>query len=558
MDNLTGEILDGRYSLDSLLGEGGMGQVYVGTQVMTGRRVAVKFLLPELSNNKEAVDRFYREAKAATAIGSDHICEVIDMRPPEAGAPFLVMEYLDGETLKDRLTRAGKLSVEDTVNVMLQVLEALYAAHKAGIVHRDIKPENVFLVDRGPEKPVLVKLLDFGISKFNPQEGGEDHSLTRTGTVLGTPYYMSPEQASGDRSVGPQSDLYAVGVMLYEVITGSVPFDAESFSALVVKIVTEVPLHPCQRDPSLPQAMGDLIMKSMARSAQYRFSTAKEMAEALRAVATGQAIDIVPVHATDASFEAVQVAGSSGISNAFPRTQIQHGGSGVSGYSGTSGETQTPMNFSRTGETAPRTWLFVGGGALVMVLLIAGVGGFFILPKLFEESPPPPPPVVTSPSNQGDNPSDQTTNVASSVPTEAADASPGNSADAASSSPITPEPTTITVTYAIAPSKVTVYLDDRELEAGPAGSVELPADGASHVIKATASGHREESREFMATEDRRIAFTLTPNRRVSTSSSSTRPTKSTQTTTRPTKTTTRPTKRNSGVVTGVVTPAGWD
>ena len=360
-----------------------------------------------------------------------------------------------------------------------------------------------------------------------------------------------------DRGVGPQSDLYAVGVMLYEVMTGTVPFDAESFSALVVKIVTEVPLHPCQRVPDLPPTVGDFIMKSMARTAQSRFNTAKEMAEALRAVAQGQAIQIEPVYAAEASFEAVQVSGTSGVSNIFPKTQIQHGGSGVSGVSGVSGTSdvsQTPMAFERTGEGKPHTWLFVGGGAILAVLLIAGVGGFLVLPSLLEEDPPPPPPPVATTSGQQNTKTvGDTTDQATTAPVKT-DTGAASEASDAGATPTKQGPTKITVTYAIAPADATVFLDNRELQQGAAGTFEVPADGAAHAIKASAHGHEDHTQEFNATEDTRIAFSLTPVHRTKTSHT-TAPTKAPPTTpTNPT----RPTKRpGTGVVTGVVTPEGW-
>lgn len=543
MEDRTGEILDGRYRLESLLGEGGMGAVYTGSHLVTGRKVAVKFLLPELADNTEAVGRFYREARAATAIGSEHICEVLDMRPPEEGSPYLVMEYLDGETLKERLQR-GQMPLEEAVNAMLQVCEALYAAHKAGIVHRDIKPENVFLVAK-EGRPPLVKLLDFGISKFS-DKGGEDHSLTRTGTVLGTPYYMSPEQASGERTVGPLSDIYAVGVMLYEVFTGTVPYDAESFSALVVKIVTETPLHPCQRNPNLPQAMGDLVMKAMARQSQVRFSSAKELAEAIRAVAQGQQIQFNSMGSGDASFEAVSLQSSSGVT-ALPRTQIYaDGASSASGVVG-SGTSQTPMTLSRTGEQQrPKTWLFVGGGAIVALLLIAGVGGVFIVPSLLEDDAPPPPvvrPTPPTPPTPPVNPALASANPAA-VPTPTAQPGADAGAESAEASPAADAgPENITVTFAITPTSAEVFLDDRPVEGGPTGEIEIPADGETHVVRATARGHQEQRHEFQATEDQRIALELPRARRGRRQQGG--------------RTGRNPQNQGSRNPVGVYTPAGW-
>jgi serine/threonine protein kinase len=188
------------------------------------------------------------------------------------------MEYLAGETLKDRLKRRGPLQPCEAVTVFRQVLEALAAAHDAGIIHRDMKPENVFLMDRD-DAPPLVKLLDFGISKFT--DGSEAHSLTMAGTILGSPYYMSPEQANGGLEVGPLSDIYSVGVMLHESLTGAVPFDAATFSALVIKIATQRPPHPSDEMPTIPRDLGDIVLQVMARSPSERFQSARALSAAL-------------------------------------------------------------------------------------------------------------------------------------------------------------------------------------------------------------------------------------------------------------------------------------
>ena len=282
----SGEVLDGRYRLDKLLGEGGIGQVYVGAHVITGRKVAVKFLHDAVSDNAEIVGRFYREARAATAIGSKHICEVLDMRPPEQGQPFLVMEYLEGEDLRVRLQREMRIEPAEAVEIFHQILDGLAAAHDAAIVHRDIKPENIFLLDESAKPSTakkadnspLVKILDFGVSKYH---AGEDSELTVAGAILGSPHYMSPEQAGGDIELGPPADIYSVGVMLHEVLTGEVPFDAPSFSALVIKIATEAPPHAADVRPGLPRELGDIALKAMARAAGDRYATAREMRAAL-------------------------------------------------------------------------------------------------------------------------------------------------------------------------------------------------------------------------------------------------------------------------------------
>jgi serine/threonine-protein kinase len=278
MQDRSGETLDGRYHLEKLLGEGGMGQVYLGTHVITNRKVAVKFLHDAFANNQEIVGRFYREARAATAVGSKHICQVLDMKPIGQGQPFLVLEYMEGESLRELLEAQGWLSPAATIEVLLQMLEGLAAAHDVGIVHRDIKPENIFLIQQ-PKKEPLVKILDFGISRYHAES--EDEGLTVAGAILGSPNYMSPEQAMGEIELGPEADIYAVGVILYEILTGQVPFDAPTFEELAKKLVFETPPHPCDTNPSVPRPLADIALKAMARDPRARYPSARDMRAAL-------------------------------------------------------------------------------------------------------------------------------------------------------------------------------------------------------------------------------------------------------------------------------------
>ena len=296
----TGEIIEGKYRIIRLIGEGGMGAVYEGENTRIHRRVAIKVLHQGVAENQEAVQRFEREAQAAGRIGNDHILEVIDMGTLSNGDYFMVMEFLDGEPLSERIHRVGRMRPEDVAPLVMQALEGLQAAHDAGIVHRDLKPDNIFILREKAGQKDFVKLIDFGISKFSSLASGSEMKMTRTGTVMGTPYYMSPEQASGSREADHRSDLYAIGVILYEAVTGRVPFDAGTFNQLLFQIVLSDPAPPQQVVPELDTAFASLIGKSMARDMEHRFQTANDLIAALgNWLQSGAAVSVPPVAAAN-------------------------------------------------------------------------------------------------------------------------------------------------------------------------------------------------------------------------------------------------------------------
>ncbi len=286
MSQEIGKVLDGKYELVRLLGEGGMGAVYEAQHQLIGRRLAVKFLHPQYASSPEVVTRFHREAKAAAKIGHENIIEVTDMGQAEDGSPYIVMEFLEGTDVRGLLDEIGVIPVKRAAHIMVQALSGLQAAHDVEIIHRDLKPENIFLLRKG-NNPDYVKLLDFGISKFKALETDNARALTQTGTVLGTPHYMSPEQARGDQNISSRSDIYAMGVILYQMATGHLPFDAPNYNALLIKILTEDPPRPEVLNPDLPQELIDTIDRAMARNEADRFATCDEFRRYLLPFAPG-------------------------------------------------------------------------------------------------------------------------------------------------------------------------------------------------------------------------------------------------------------------------------
>jgi serine/threonine protein kinase len=279
-----GKSVDGRYLVRSVLGEGGMGMVFEAEHLKIGRAVALKVLHERQARNKSAVRRFYREAKAAAAIGHPNICEVYDFGTLVDGRPYLVMERLNGETLAERIAKDAVLQFDEVIDILTQVLSGLAAAHEKGIVHRDIKPENVFLSRRSGAPP-MVKLLDFGISKvIAPERKGDEMDLTRPGMVMGTPHYMSPEQARGERDLDARVDLYACGVILYEALTGCRPFTAPNYDALLLHILSSKPRSARELRPALPVGFDPVIEMAMAPARDQRYRSADEFARDLEAV----------------------------------------------------------------------------------------------------------------------------------------------------------------------------------------------------------------------------------------------------------------------------------
>jgi serine/threonine-protein kinase len=278
-DPLIGEVLAGSFMITGILGSGGMGRVYEAEHVRLPKRFAVKVMHEELAVNTESAARFEREAQAAAMIASEHVLEVVDVVRAQ-GRACIVTELLSGEELGELLDRTGKLPLPTAITICRQVCRGLAAAHAVGVVHRDLKPSNLFLLKR-EGGAIHVKILDFGIAKLTT----DNSKLTRTGAVLGTPAYMAPEQALGSGNVDVRADVYAVGAVLYRMITGSAPFPDEAMDPALVltRVITEDPRRPRDLDRSIPAGLEVLIQRAMARTPDARPATMLELDRQLAA-----------------------------------------------------------------------------------------------------------------------------------------------------------------------------------------------------------------------------------------------------------------------------------
>jgi len=273
----------GRYRVVRQIGRGGMGAVYEAVHSDLEKRVALKVLLPSTASQTELVARFEREARAAARVRHPNVVDVSDVGV-EAGVAWLVMEHLEGEDLSGLLRREGALPLSRVAELMLPVLGAVEAAHSLGVVHRDLKPENIFLARMG-DGTIVPKVLDFGISKMAPAGGGP--ALTSTGIMMGTPCYMSPEQAQSSRGVDGRSDQFSLGVILYECATGRRPFEGETFFSILTAIVEGRYVRPRELCPGLPERFEAMVVRALERSPDARFPSVAALAEELRACSSG-------------------------------------------------------------------------------------------------------------------------------------------------------------------------------------------------------------------------------------------------------------------------------
>jgi serine/threonine-protein kinase len=357
----VGEVLAGKYKVEEVLGVGGMGVVVAARHIQLEQKVALKFLRPEAMQSAEAVERFTREARNAVRLRSEHVAKVTDVGKLDSGAPYMVMEYLEGADLSRVVQATGSIAIDEAVFFVLQACEAIAEAHSLGIIHRDLKPQNLFVTRRVDGKP-LIKVLDFGISKSIDTQSGL--SLTRTSSIMGSPLYMSPEQMRSSKNVDQRSDIWALGVILYELLTGRVPFEAEAIPELCLKVVQDAPDPPKQLRPEIGEGLSAIVLKCLEKDANHRFSNVAELAAALE-----------PHSAVSARGSSERIASTLNLPSRPPMVSISSfstssGSNPKIGTGGTAWGTTQALEAKKR----QRLPIMVGAGVAALVVLIVGVG----------------------------------------------------------------------------------------------------------------------------------------------------------------------------------------
>ena len=386
-----GEVLVGKYRVERLLGEGGMGWVVVATHLQLEQRVALKFMhAGHAAEHPDAVARFLREARAAARIQSEHVARVSDVGTLESGAPYLVMEYLEGRDLEALLQERRPIPLALAIDYALQACEGLAEAHAAGIIHRDLKPANLFLAKRS-DGSVRVKLLDFGISKLASVGGLPEVGMTSTQALMGSPLYMSPEQLRSSKNVDRRADIWSMGVILYEMFGGQSPFEADTLPEVCARIMAEPPLALGSIKPELPPALDGVVMRCLEKEPQRRFPDVASLAQALVPFGPPEARAIAEriarlTRASAPSFSEVPAAASGPVLLAAPPRP---------------GAAQTNASFSTVGPAIPRRSpalpiAIAAVGLLAGLAIVFGVMATRGRPVEIPVAPAVPPPSVTA------------------------------------------------------------------------------------------------------------------------------------------------------------------
>jgi len=528
----AGELLAGKYRIEETLGKGAMGVVVAARHIDLGKRVAIKFLGQKMSRHPEAIVRFLREARAVARLQSEHVARVHDVGRMDNGSPFMVMEILSGETLTDLLRARGRLSIAEAIDYVLQACEAIAEAHAQGIVHRDLKPANLFLT-RGVDGSPLVKVLDFGISKvinrLDSLSGRCD--LTEARALLGSPLYMSPEQIRCARNIDGRTDLWSLGVILYELIAGIRPFEAESSSACLAKVVADPPTPLRALRPELPDELEAVILRCLEKNTQHRYQSVTELARALSdfaeprsrfslvriegvereaerdgpkssmlAMPSRTLPGISPAMVPESGADTVRLPADAGVPER--ERAISNGASAESAAESASPSTRRAVSSSRilsrwsivvdtlSSATSPASKLAartIGRALLIIASVAAAIAAFFMTLRLRSEARLP---------EDASTRNSLSTQEAPRVLSSPVPASPPQRVKL---------PSIIALRLYLDPPHATVSLDGVEVK-GP--QIHLPRASRTHRLVVSAPGYETVTREILAADDAELSFSL--------------------------------------------------
>jgi eukaryotic-like serine/threonine-protein kinase len=468
---MVGDVIDATYRIDETLGRGGMGAVFGATDLKRGRRVAIKTLL-SAGGDRELTERLVREARTSVIPASDHVAKVFEVGALPSGAPFLILERLDGETLDAYVRRESPLPIEVAVDLVIQACVGLAAAHGAGIVHRDVKPSNLFLAESSTG--TTLKILDFGISKFREVSAKTEQltTLTGTGATLGSPQYMSPEQLRSSRDVDARADMFSLGIVLHRALTNRLPFDADGAAGYVAQIVSEDPIPAREQRGDVPEGLEQVILRCLEKRPVNRYANIAELAGALapfaspggraaaaKAAAFAPALEAVARRARDELGESTTVT----YRNAGGRAQAMTRSIPAETSSFTRRQTAAGISIAAA----------AAGAALALVIVMA---------RRAPEASPEPPAIASAPA-------------------------PVVSLDPSAAVVAAPSPT------AAARVKIEVVVDapgaTLEVDGARTGSpLDLERSEAPHTLVVAAPGREPETREIVADRDRRLELTL--------------------------------------------------
>jgi serine/threonine-protein kinase len=477
-----GDIVDNKYEITELIAEGGMGEIFRAYHIRIGREFAIKTLRADMMANSVHVARFFREAQAAAAVGSEHIVSVTDVGTTEAGEPYLVMEYLEGEDLYHLLKKEGAIEPHRAVELVLQACAGLIASHRRGIIHRDLKPANLFLC-RHEDGSEWIKILDFGIAKFRDALTEKTRKLTGRGMALGTTYYMAPEQASCSDDLDHRVDVYAMGVLLYELTTGESPFVAKSFPELVLKIVNTAPTPPRKHRPELEPGLEEIILRAMARDRQDRYQDLSDMAFDLAQYA--------PASRTSVTFTNQWTSAPAG-------SPPPEGAGGDGEDSGVHDEYAVSKKLSAA---LGGVLGVVAGLAAALLFVMSFAAHDEGAPAMLEpvQSSKTSPTKATTKANDGYQPTS---------PLRDGDSPPGTDTEL-SNAYRWYGLSTILLDVVVTPASAKLHIDGIPVEELPFSAF-FPRDGAQHRVEAWAEGY-EHHAEFVAfDQDRAVTIQLTP------------------------------------------------